>query len=176
MNINEALNVLGLAGGVFTQEEIKTAYRQRANRYHPDKVAESEKEKCTEIMKAINAAYVFLKGLDKDITVNVETSTFYNYCEELETVLDALYALHGLLVEVCGNWIWITGETRQHAAALGKKGLGCFYASKKQAWYYRPEEHKSSNRGQAFSMDDIRYKYGSSKRQSREQEPLTACA
>jgi hypothetical protein len=114
------------------------------------------------------------KGFDKDITVDVESSTFYNYCAELETVLDALYALDGLTVEVCGNWIWITGETRKHAAALGKNGLGCFYACKKKAWYYRPEEHKSGNRGQVFSMEEIRCKYGSHKPQREERESLTA--
>ena len=160
MNVNEALNVLNLSGETITQEEIKAAYRSQANKYHPDKAQPADQEKYTEMMKMINTAYDFLKSLGKDIHVNVSTSKFYDFCKEIEDVLDRLYQLDGLIVEVCGNWVWITGNTKKHAPALGKNGIGCFYASKKQAWYYRPEEHKSSNHG-GSSLDDIRARYGS---------------
>ena len=46
-----------------------------------------------------------------------------------------------------------------HRAEL--KAAGFRYASKKQRWYFRPEGWRSVSRG-AFSMDDIRDKYGSS--------------
>ena len=77
-------------------------------------------------------------------------------------MLNKLFALDGLEIEICGNWIWIKGETKKHAKVLGRKegGIGCFYASKKEAWYYRPAEYKSRG-GKGKSMDAIRAKYGS---------------
>jgi hypothetical protein len=40
------------------------------------------------------------------------------------------------------------------------KEAGFRFASKKKRWYFRPENWRSSSRGQ-YTMEDIRYKYGS---------------
>ncbi|WP_024771658.1 hypothetical protein [Aquimarina macrocephali] len=42
------------------------------------------------------------------------------------------------------------------------KDSGFWWASKKKAWYFRPEEYRSSSRGKK-SLNDIRTKYGSSR-------------
>lgn len=46
-------------------EEIKRAYRKLSIKYHPDKNNKDEKEKYTEIQKAINCAYDVLKDEEK---------------------------------------------------------------------------------------------------------------
>jgi hypothetical protein len=66
---DSALRILGLSGSV-TEEEIKSAYRQMVQMYHPDKVATlaSEfRELAHRRMKEINNAYAVLKdGKESD--------------------------------------------------------------------------------------------------------------
>jgi hypothetical protein len=45
------------------------------------------------------------------------------------------------------------------------------YASKKKSWYFRPDDWNSSSCG-AYSMDDIRDKYGSAKPSKPSREAL----
>ncbi len=62
--IDEVRKILGL-GEKATLKEIKSAYGEKAKRYHPDSADCINKEECEEIMKKINDAYKIL----------------FNYCE-----------------------------------------------------------------------------------------------
>ena len=159
MNINDALNLLSLSSKA-TQAEIKKAYKAASLKFHPDRNPAGEK-----MMIAINEAYNTLKDLGETVTAN-EHFKENNYAEELNEVLNALFTMAGIIVEICGNWVWISGKTKEHKEALKK--LSCRWASKKKLWYFRPEEFKSFSRKSA-SMDEIRSKYGSvtPKRNSR---------
>lgn len=153
MNINEALNVLNLKGTV-NKEEITKAYKRLAVKYHPDRNPTG-----AEMMKVINAAYEFLKGLSFDEIKHTDEENAYNYSEDLEAVISEVLKMQGVIIEICGNWIWLSGETRAYKDQI--KALGFFWAGKKAKWYYRPAEHKS-RRHKAWDMDEIRNKYGSS--------------
>ena len=48
-----------------TDKEIKKAYRKRALKYHPDKVAEDEKEKAEEKFLKVSEAYAVLGDKEK---------------------------------------------------------------------------------------------------------------
>lgn len=48
---------------------------------------------------------------------------------EFAEILAVLMGLKGLEIEICGNWLWIGGETKENKDAL--KGAGCRWASKK---------------------------------------------
>ena len=43
----------------------------------------------------------------------------------------------GIEIEVCGSWVWVSGDTKPHKERL--KALGFCWHSKKHCWY------KSSN-------------------------------
>lgn len=152
MNINEALNILNLSGSV-TKADIAKAYKRLAVKYHPDKNPAG-----AEMMKIINAAYEMLKNLDLDEIKHTDEENAYNYADVLEEVIREVLKMHGVIIEICGNWIWLAGETRQYKEQI--KALGCLWASKKKQWYFRPAEHKSS-RHKAWDMDKIRSHYGS---------------
>ena len=62
-----------------------------------------------------------------------------------------------IIVEVCGLWIWVTGETRKHHTAI-KAVEGMRYAHDKQAWYFAAVP--SFNR-QKRTLDEIRNMHGS---------------
>lgn len=77
--------------------------------------------------------------------------------EEYRAVVEQLMAFTGIVVDVVGNWIWVTGNTYPIRKQLKETGL--FYASKKVAWYYRSEEFKTT--GSRKSLEEIKAKYGS---------------
>lgn len=153
MNINEALNLLGLSGKV-TKLDIAKAYKKAAIKFHPDRNPAG-----AEVMKAVNSAYEFLKGLELDEVTHTDSENAYNFSDELAEVINAIMNLDGVIIEICGNWVWLSGNTKEHKDIL--KSLGFFWASKKAKWYYRPSEHKSTKHKQSWDMDKIREKYGS---------------
>ena len=153
MNINEALNVLNLKGTV-SKAEIAKAYKRLAVKYHPDRNPTG-----AEMMKIVNSAYEFLKGLDTEEIKHTDEKNAYNYSEDLEAVIAEVLKMQGVIIEICGNWVWLSGETKSYKDQI--KALGFFWAGKKAKWYYRPAEHKS-RRHKSWDMDEIRNKYGSS--------------
>jgi hypothetical protein len=62
-----------------------------------------------------------------------------------------------LIVEVCGLWIWVTGETKAHHLEI-KAIEGMRYAHEKQAWYFASVPSFNRTR---HSMDEIRNMHGS---------------
>lgn len=153
MNINEALNVLNLTGTV-TKEQLVKAYKKMAIKYHPDRNPTG-----SEMMKVINSAYEFLKNLEFEEITHTDENNAYNYSDDLEAVIFEVLQMQGVEIEICGNWIWLSGNTKEFKEQI--KGLGFFWASKKFKWYFRPAEHKSK-RHNSWDMDRIRSKYGSS--------------
>lgn len=139
-----------------TQEiEIKARYKELAKTYHPDKGG------CAEIMKEVNLQYEkvmqgFYQRAGKSIT---EIDKLFKQDLMMREKLNAILALDGLIIEICGNWLWVTGETKSHKDFL--KSMGFFWASKKEAWYFRSEQFKSCGNRRSQSLDEIRYKHGS---------------
>ncbi|OOF41025.1 hypothetical protein BKK50_09030 [Rodentibacter rarus] len=164
MNINQALNILDLKGTV-TKDQLSKAYKKMAVKYHPDRNPAG-----VEMMKIINSAYEFLKGLNLEEIKHTDEKNAYDYSADLEVVISEILKMQGVEIEICGNWIWLSGNTKEYKDQI--KSLGCFWASQKKKWYYRPAEHKSFNRG-SWTMETIRAKYGSSKVKSKNLE-LTA--
>ena len=138
-----------------TIEEVKATYKKLAKEHHPDCGGD------TETMQAINNEYVFacakiLKG--ENLTAE-EMDEQINLSEEYRKVIEQIINLAGVIIEVVGHWIWVTGNTFPVKAQL--KGAGLFFAPKKVAWYYRAEEYKT--KGGKKTLDEIRQKYGSEK-------------
>ncbi len=142
-----------------TIEEVKAIYKQLAKQHHPDCGGD------TETMKAINIEYsqACARVLEGGNTTKEDTEEQIRMSEEYRAVIELLIVLPGIIIEVVGNWIWVTGNTRPVKAEL--KAAGLFFASKKVAWYYRSEEYKTT--GSKKSLDEIRAKYGSEKVNNR---------
>lgn len=155
MKIDDAAKILGLTGEI-TPETTKAAYRRACSMYHPDRNPEG-----LEMMKAVNAAYDVLKDYTGS-TANDDTS----FADALHEAIKFAVSLQGVCVEICGAWVWLSGNTRAHAEAL-KNTKNTFadqngfrWAPKKKMWYFRPMDWKSSGRGR-LDMESIRDKYGS---------------
>lgn len=139
--------------GCFTEQEVKARYRNLCKMYHPD-LGGSE-----EMMKALNLAYEarlrqkFQQNLHPD---DVESAVDLE--RELAAKVAEIIALQGIIVELVGRWIWVTGETYSVRQAL--KVAGFWFASKKRAWYWHMPEDTCPNK-KAKDLEEIRQKYGS---------------
>ena len=162
MNQYDALKILGLSGQI-SQEEIKKAYKKSCAKYHPDRNPAG-----LEIMKLVNVAYDVLKSYDGEAVVSVEAA---QYGHEVAQALNNIANL-GLNIEICGSWVWVSGDTRLHKDTL--KGSGYKWSPKKQCWYFRPADAKSRRFYGKSSMDSIRDKYGSVIFKNKEQQRLQA--
>lgn len=145
-------------------EELKAQYRKLCMKHHPDRGGN------TADMQEINSEYEKLFNRYKDIhrstredgerVYEAETKTketpwdFINICNEL-------FKLDGILVELCGRWLWIDGETMKHREQLKK--LGCRWSKNKQKWsWHFPEDAAMKYKGKkAWNMDKIRSTFGS---------------
>lgn len=140
--------------GLKTENEIKARYKELAKKHHPDLGG------CANMMKEINNQYEkVLKGSYQESGKSeAEIDDLLAKDEKLREKLNAIITLPDLIIEICGAWIWVTGETRTHKDKL--KSCQFFWAKKKGAWYWRSEENRSFNR-KAMSLDDIRKTHGS---------------
>jgi len=71
-------------------------------------------------------------------------------------VIEQIITLPNIIIEVVGNWIWVTGNTYPVKDSL--KAVGLFFAPKNVAWYYRAEEFKTkgSNKNPGRDTQQIR--------------------
>lgn len=146
MNKQEALSILNISGE-YTPELIKRSYRKLCSEYHPDRNPLG-----LHMMQLINAAYELVGECSGDVNEEDE-----GFCESILNALRAVADL-GLTIEMCGTWVWVSGDTRPHKEML--KAAGYKWAPKKMMWYYHSGERKSFSRGK-FSIDDIRTMHGS---------------
>ena len=139
--------------GLTSPDEIKLHYRELAKEFHPDKGGD------TAVMQEINNAYhTALKACDTK-TYNDRTYK-YNYTVEdaiVETIKKVI-TLSGIVVEICGYWLWVSGNTIQHKDYLKECGLRFSY--KKKAWYFHTMKFYSK-KGSGWSMNQIRNVWGS---------------
>lgn len=138
-----------------TLDELKKEYRRLAMIHHPDHGGD------TATMQAINGEYseAFARLKDQHNAAADEAHQTTETPEEFIAIISQLLRFPGLIVELCGSWLWITGET--YAVRDQLKAAGCRWSSSKKAWYWHhPEEGHRWHKGTA-TMSDIRTKYGS---------------
>lgn len=135
-------------------DELKKEYYRLAKLHHPDAGGSNEE------MKQVNKEYEDLfkrllagKNLtDQEQRIETEINDAY------KQVIDQIIKIPGLVVEIIGLWIWVSGNTYPVREDLKKAGF--LFASKKKMWFWRPPELKSSN-FKEYSIEEIRSKYGS---------------
>src|ERR1035437_5730584 len=89
-------------------EDVKAMYKQLAKENHPDCGGD------TATMQAINSEYAYAcaKLLKGENLSSEETDEGIRLSEEYRAVIEQLMPLAGILIEVVGNWIWVTGDTK----------------------------------------------------------------
>lgn len=157
-------------------EEAKSLYKKLARQNHPDLGGD------TRIMQEINAEYAHFQSefayhsertrQQQAHAEGKKTSADYHNLNEVAEVLRIKIetALNmGLEVELCGLWVWVSGDTKLYKEEL--KALGFRWSPDKAAWYFPgvPTFNRSRH-----SMDEIRRIYGSQRfiRPEQDKEPV----
>lgn len=151
-----------------TLEDLKREYRRLSKIHHPDCGGDLA------TMQAINAEHdaVFeqLKAAQNARADADQTGRAWHTTEtpeEFRRVVEVLLKLD-LTVELCGSWLWISGDTKPHKDEL--KSVGCRWSSSKKMWYWHhPEQGHTRSRGKS-SMDSIRSRYGSQRFRGKKEE------
>ena len=142
-----------------TIEDVKQTYKQLVKELHPDNNINQD---TTKAFQEMQAEYRVAFNRLKNVHVNAAGETYEKEttetAEEFADLINKLYKLNNIIIELCGSWLWITGNTKEHKEEL--KALGFRYASQKHAWYYHREPWHKKSKGTS-SLDDIRFKYGS---------------
>lgn len=120
-----------------TAEELKKAYKRLCLQLHPDKggnVAEfkamqAEYEEAAQRIAHGEAAGNYQHNKKQDGTYKTAEEILREQ-QEFAEVLEKLIGLEGLDLEICGNWLWIGGNTYQHKDII--KAVGAKWANKKE--------------------------------------------
>lgn len=137
-----------------TLEELKKEYRRLCMLHHPDRGGDAA------TMAAINNEYDdTFRRMQRGETSGSRAQQSQESPEAFRAVISRLVILECLQIEVCGSWLWITGNTYPNREAI--KAAGCRYSKNKNAWYWRPAESAEYRSHGKATMDEIRQKYGS---------------
>jgi len=160
MKLYDALKIFEIKDNSQTKEQIKSLFKKLALQNHPDKGGSTEiMQKIIEAYECIKENYTFVINSDEKKQEFENTANFWDINDEdMKKAYLSIYLLDGLIIEVCGFWMWVTGNTFAHKKELRQAGL--YYASKKQAWYWKPEDYICVSNGKT-SLDEIRKSYGS---------------
>lgn len=138
-----------------TLEQLKAEYKKLALKNHPDCGGNEE------TMKAINKEYDEVFPRLKNVHTNKDGEQYEKEnnetAEEFKDLITALMRMQGVIAEVIGSFIWVSGDTKPHKDELKK--LGFKWHSKKFCWYKSPEGYRRSGKKQ-YSMDEIKEMYG----------------
>lgn len=145
--------------GLIGQEEIKARFKDLAKENHPDCGG------CVDVMKEINKQYDdVLSGIyqkaGKSIT---EIEELLKNSQAVRDKLCEIVLMPDVLVELCGEWLWVSGNTKPIKDKL--KEAGFKWSKNKTAWYWRANYQRKFWRGnhESWDIERIRNQYGSQK-------------
>ena len=151
--LENAIVIFGLENGQYSLSDVKQVYRKLASVNHPDKGGS------TETMQLINTAFSELCKhfeLNATLDINQETETSHSFDFSF---MDTLKTLHGVVIEVCGYWVWLSGNTYPHKETISN--LGFKFSGAKKSWYWSPTIDTSKYKRGSKSMKNIRQEFGS---------------
>lgn len=139
--------------------ELKRMYHALALKYHPDHGGDEAS------MKIINNEYTHLFSFLKNRQENMEGEVYTSKEENNETpeqfirIVQALINCDGLRLELCGSWLWASGNTMPYKERL--KELSFFWCRGKKVWGFNFLPPKKKAHSFRWSMGQIREKFGS---------------
>ena len=142
--------------------ELRKVYKKLVVQYHPDNGGSED------LIKEINAEYDLLfkkMKTDYEHSENYKKATdrqkqSYDSVKD-QKIRDMIFQLskyQGLVIELCGVWLWISGNTKKYKDEL--HALGLHYAPSKKCWYIHWDDFVKYG-SRPSSMSYIRSKYGS---------------
>lgn len=139
---------------VRTRKELVKAYRKLAKKLHPDCGGNAEE------FKAMSAEFnALLAALpDTDAGYTEAASHDSSIPAEMAVVLEKVIHMDGIEIEICGSWIWVSGNTYPVKDTL--RAAGFSFSGSKKMWYWHSGEYRKKSR-KSLDMNAIRELHGS---------------
>lgn len=144
--------------------ELRTAYKKLAVLHHPDKGGS------TADMQEINNEYDILskRFINSNTDFSEGRKTYEaDVSEAIKNLIDEIIDLPNINIEMIGNWVWVSGNTKPVKEKL--KTAGFKFSRKKVAWYWHHGEYRKFNKKQ-FDLNEIRQMWGSEKFNKNKEE------
>ena len=165
MNTSEALNIMGFSnGGEVTRATLKKQFVKLIKEHHPDHGGSHGMA-----LLIIQAKEKLEEAIEKPWFAG-QIASEDNLKAAFMEQLNKIKHLPDIEIEVCGTWLWISGNTKPYKEIFKENGFK--WSRKKSMWSWHPGTFRKFKK-QTTSINDIRLKYGSVK---IEKENLTAIA
>ncbi len=152
MNSNTNTTGTSFFSGLTNLKDVRDMYKELCFRHHPDVSGYDS----TEIMKQINIEY---QRASEALAANEKfTDSELAFNKLFQEKINALINIRNITIELIGNWLWITGETKENKELL--KSLEFSYAPIKKAWFFKSYSYKKKN-GEQSNFDQMRFMFGS---------------
>lgn len=136
------------------QSELRSKFKELCKQLHPD--CGGNQKDFVAMMKEYKKLLVDLANSDSKSQWSAKEEA--KKASEYADLIVQLQKLAGIVIEQCGSWLWLHGNTAEHEEIIRQFG---FKRSKvKNSWYWAPYLTKKYKKGQC-SMDTIRMMYGS---------------
>jgi hypothetical protein len=110
-------------------------------------------------MQLINTAFSELcRHFENYSTLDVNQDNTLTNCMNFDFISE-LKNMLGVVIEICGYWVWLSGNTYPHKESISK--LGFKFSGAKKSWYWSPTINDTKLKRGSKSMKQIRKDYGS---------------
>lgn len=152
-----------------TMDELKREYFRLVKLYHPDIHPKIDRR----VIQDINGCFDEMKhklkdhtGTEKKQAGQVENADAFRY------VVEQLIHIEGLVIEACGWFIYISGNTQPNKdaiKALRIEGMSWpkWSGNAEKGWVIKPSWYYNKNNGKTWDMGKIRTAYGSHREETK---------
>ena len=143
--------------------ELKKDWKALIVKLHPDAGGSNED------VITLNNEYDKLFG---NLKANkTKDHKFHSMDDNYRQKVEAIIFCKGLIIELVGSWLWVSGDTLKHSAILRKNGFQ--WSTSRKMWYYRAGKYRSWHNKNA-TFRDIKNTYGCENFDTKEATPLAA--
>lgn len=139
-----------------TCEEVKARFKELAKKLHPDNGGDAEAFKA--MMQEYTVAYERYKNVHKSAEGKTYEKQTTQTAQEFADIITKIINCDGIVIEIIGSWVWVSGNTYPHRVTLHNAGFT--WSKSKRAWYNAGEPLQGKRRGH-YSMNGLRNLWGS---------------
>lgn len=152
-------------------KELRSLFHKFCISMHPDKGGNHND--FIDMKNEYDYTLLIVSGNEREKAFKENREPFFNFESEKEIaeMIQKIVRVKGIIVEICGSWIWLTGNTFPVHDTI--HAFGFKFSRQKKAWYFSPYMAKKKVKGR-YNMNKIRSTFGSVIIESNDEEKLIA--